>query len=506
MIFKNSLTWRLNLFYIVAVTLSLITLSTFLWYELVTCFLKEEVIILNSRADKIKEIFSNTHFNKDFDTLKKFEKTLEGVTIRINKPDDKTVIYTSDKIYFPENLINDEIKYYTNYDLEKNITYYNIKGVKKTPYMDNNLFEWRDKSSYYRGMRIFLTVDHLDSLPILVTIGINIDHHRYFLHDFTGTLSIFTTKFILIATVISALLHWFLTNQGLQPLQILIKKATLVSGKDIQQRMPVENIPSEISVLSETLNNMLSRLDYSFRRLENFSSDIAHELRTPINNLMMQTQVSISQPRTKEEYLTTLVSNAEEFERLSKMIYDMLFLAKTDDKSNVLFIEEISLDEEVFNLFEFYEILAQERNVTLSVSGKAKLRGDRNMLNRAIGNLISNAIRHCFEGSIVNIYISRRKSKLYVYVCNDGPTIAKEDLPYLFDRFYRIGSERTHERVGLGLAITRSIAKAHGGDVSVSSGNQLTTFLLTLDLGECGQNEGSRACNLNEVSAYDPHH
>ncbi|MGB5444274.1 MAG: heavy metal sensor histidine kinase, partial [Psychromonas sp.] len=271
------------------------------------------------------------------------------------------------------------------------------------------------------------------------------------------------------------------------PLKILCGKAKLVSGKDIQQRMPVDNLPIEIAGLSHTLNNMLERLQDAFLRLENFSSDIAHELRTPVNNLMMQTQVALSQPRSKDEYLHTLGSNAEEFERLARMISDMLYLAKTENQQIMLCSEDILLEKEIANLLEYYEILAEDRNITLTLAGEAKVQGDKLMLRRAFSNLISNAIKNSFEDGEITINIHTDKQSVLVDVINHGETIPAQILPHLFDRFYRADKARTcclSEGVGLGLAITQSIAKAHGGKVSVRSKDNLTTFTFAINEDE----------------------
>ncbi|WP_413700365.1 heavy metal sensor histidine kinase [Psychromonas sp. KJ10-10] len=284
--------------------------------------------------------------------------------------------------------------------------------------------------------------------------------------------------------LISGALQWFLTYHGLRPLKTLSKNAKLISSKNITQRMPVDNLPIEIAGLSETLNNMLDRLDDSFQRLENFSSDIAHEMRTPINNLMMQTQVVLSKPRNTNEYMMALGSNVEEFERLARMISDMLFLAKADNDQLLLSSEPLNLEQEISEPFEFYDALAEDRNIRLALKGSAHVQGDKLMLRRAFNNLISNAIHHSFEGSEITINIQAHEDVAMVEVINHGETIPAEVLTHLFDRFYRADKARTStslERVGLGLAITQSIAKAHGGSISVTSSDQVTNFTLSIN-------------------------
>jgi two-component system heavy metal sensor histidine kinase CusS len=228
---------------------------------------------------------------------------------------------------------------------------------------------------------------------------------------------------------------------------------------------------------------MLARLEDSFRRLSDFSSDIAHELRTPVSNLLTQTQVMLSRARTVDEYQDVLASNAEELERMAKMIADMLFLAKADNDLVMPNLETVDLRTEAEGLASFYEAVAEENGVTLTVDGNAAVSGDRLMLRRAIGNLLSNAFGHTPRGGFVRIRIGINEDRMAtIQVENSGETIPPEHLPRLFDRFYRADPSRKRlaDGAGLGLAITRSIIQAHGGSVSVRSFKGITAFDLKI--------------------------
>ena len=486
MILQRSLTLRLTWFFSMAAIVTLCILSWALKHEIIGYFLREDTFILNNKAHMMKELVAKTNLNKDFFEIAGKMEKLEGVAIKIDNPDDQIVLYISDNIRFPDSILNGDTQRFIDYDLEKLRPIYNYQVDARRPQpekledLKNNLLEWQDKDNFYRGIQFRFTLQNSNHSSVLVTLALNINHHRDFLANFNSVL----LKFTVIAALISALLQWFVTCHGLRPLKILSEKATLVSGKDIKQRMPVDNLPVEIAGLSETLNSMLARLEDAFQRLENFSSDIAHELRSPINNLMMQTQVALSQPRSKNEYLMTLGSNAEEFQRLGKMISDMLFLAKTENALIALSAEPILLEQEVADLFEFYDALAEDSNIKLTSQGRAEVKGDKLMLRRAFSNLLSNAIHHSFEGSEITINICNIKGTVIVDVVNSGLTIPEEELPRLFERFYRADKARTccsHERVGLGLAITQSIAKAHGGNVSVRSQDKVTIFTFTIN-------------------------
>jgi two-component system heavy metal sensor histidine kinase CusS len=208
---------------------------------------------------------------------------------------------------------------------------------------------------------------------------------------------------------------------------------------------------------------------------------LAHELRTPISNLLTQTQVALSTRRDADTYRDILASNAEEFERLARMVSDMLFLAKTDRGVDLPNKERFSAAKEAQALLEFYEAVAEEKSVTLRLFGDGDVLGDRLMFRRALSNLLSNALRHSKNHSDVTIDISDTAQAVIVTVENTGEDIDPQIIPRLFDRFYRADPSRLHPQsdgAGLGLSITRAIAQAHGGRVTVESGAGRTKFSL----------------------------
>jgi two-component system heavy metal sensor histidine kinase CusS len=232
-------------------------------------------------------------------------------------------------------------------------------------------------------------------------------------------------------------------------------------------------------------NGMLMRLEDSFRRLSEVSSDMAHELRTPLHNLLLQTQVTLSRERDAADYRATLQSNLEELERLSRMVSDMLFLARADNREIALKREHVELGGEVAKLLGFYEALASDRGVRLEQSGAAAVRSDRLMIQRALSNLLSNAIRYTPAGQTVTVAVSQDAEHATVRVQNPGAQIPAGQLSKIFERLYRIDPSRREgnsDNVGLGLAITKSIVELHGGRVEAESEAGRTCFTLTLPL------------------------
>lgn len=350
-------------------------------------------------------------------------------------------------------------------------------GEEATP----SVFSWEAGQSRYRGLVKRIEPELADIDPLIVTAAINIDHHDRFMDRYSRTLFVF----IPIATVFSGLLGWWAARRGLSPLRLIQERAAAVTASQLSQRLPEDSVPRELTGLAHELNCMLDRLEEAFRRLSNFSSDLAHEMRTPVSNLLTQTQVALSRSRSSREYQEVLASSAEELDRLARMISDMLFLAKTDNGISVPSTQELKLHEEVDDLFEFYDALAEEEGVTLSSSGKALVRGNRLMLRRAFSNLLSNALRHTEEGGRVAVRLQEHPTTVSVGVENTGARIPPEDLARIFDRFYRAEGARTRPEdstggLGLGLAITRAIVRAHGGEITASSSGGITRFMVTL--------------------------
>lgn len=325
--------------------------------------------------------------------------------------------------------------------------------------------------------RVALTIP--GNRPVLIEVATGLSHHESFMVSFRIALwSIVAT-----AAFASGMLGWAVARRGLAPLREISTDAARITAERLDRRVPAAEIPMELAAVAQAVNQMLERLQDSFRRLTEFASDIAHELRTPLTNLATQTQVTLSKDRTAEEYKEVLASSAEEYERLSRTIGDMLFLAKADNDLIVPHREPLDLRLETEAVTEFYAALAEEQGIELRVAGAARASGDRLMLRRAIGNLLSNACRHTPRGGRVDVELTETTAGMvHVSVRNTGETIPAEHLPHLFDRFYRADASRRRdtEGAGLGLAITRSIMRAHGGDAGVRSTGGVTEFDLRL--------------------------
>lgn len=342
---------------------------------------------------------------------------------------------------------------------------------------ESGLRVWKDRDGKFHVLD-FNAAAPYDTAPLHIWIALDTQVHSRFLSGLERSLILYA----LAALIFCGVLSWFAARQGLAPLREMKSRAAKVTGRKLAERMPVEAVPIEMADLAQELNHMLDRLQEDFQRLTDFAVDLAHELRTPISNLLTQTQVVLATPRDAATYRDILASNAEEFQSLARMVSDMLFLAKTERGVDLPRKEVFSAHEDAAALVDFYEAVAEEQRVHLRLEGDGQIKGDRLMFRRALSNLLSNALRYTLEDGDVSIIISTTDQSTNVAVENTGPDIAPERLSRLFDRFYRTDPARARpgfDGAGLGLAITRAIARAHGGDVIATSSRGRTCFVLT---------------------------
>lgn len=344
-------------------------------------------------------------------------------------------------------------------------------------YVGGTLSAWRQDGVPHRGL-----ARELPQHGLTVAVAVNTTHHQEFLDNFKLAL----WGVLALAALVAAALGVLVARTGLAPLRQTAHLAGQITAEKLDRRLPAEHIPPELEELTRAFNGMLDRLEEAFARLSAFSADLAHEMRTPVNNLLMQTQVTLGQARTAEEYREVLLSNLEEYERLARMVADMLFLAKADNGLVVPTREPVDLSREVTDLFEFFDALAEDKGVRLTAAGAATVGGDRLMLRRALANLLSNAIRHASAGQAVEVSISTQAGTASVSIDNPCATPLPEPLDRLFERFYRPDPARhdSSEGAGLGLAIVRSIARAHGGTATAAAIQGGIRFTLNLPAEE----------------------
>jgi two-component system heavy metal sensor histidine kinase CusS len=275
------------------------------------------------------------------------------------------------------------------------------------------------------------------------------------------------------ALILCAAAGYFIARRGLRPVADITATTRRIRSTTLNERLDEAGLPAELRILAGTFNDMLDRLEESFERLARFSADIAHELRTPVNNLRGEAEVALGRQRSPAEYREVLGSCLEECGRLTRLIDSLLFLARAESGQAAPAGEVLDLKRELEAVRDFYEAAAAEAGVTLVVQASSGVIAEmeRTLLQRAVGNLVANALAHTPAGGTVTMTAEAEGDKVRMEVVDTGRGIAPEHLPHVFDRFYRADPSRTNAggNVGLGLALVKGIAVLHGGTVAIAS-------------------------------------
>ena len=443
-----SLALRLTVSIGAVITLVLLSFGWIVERSINNHFIQQDIDELNAVVQSMEQSLSGRLDNIDLVALKlRLANAVSGhhtVQFRISDVDGKVVYATP----------GGDLDFFTR--LESPVDKIDIDTVKI----------WQNKGQTYRGAIVHVgNNDALGSKSFTLAVATGINFHLHYLESFRNSLRITTIAACLIAIFAT----WFAVYQGHAPIRRISREIRRIKSDQLHIRLAPESVPVELTELAFSFNDMLDRIEDVFRRLSNFSADIAHELRTPITNLKTQTEVALSQARSIEQYREILYSNLEEYERMTKMVGDMLFLAQADNNLLKPELVQVDLATEVLTLFDYFEAWAEERKVLLSLEGPPMcVRGDRLMMRRALSNLLSNAIRYTPAGQAVTISLIPRADTVLIRVENPGRGIAPEHLPRLFDRFYRVdpSRQRKGDGAGLGLAIVKSIINAHGGTIT----------------------------------------
>jgi two-component system heavy metal sensor histidine kinase CusS len=282
----------------------------------------------------------------------------------------------------------------------------------------------------------------------------------------------FAVLFIMVlsgSVLASGLIAIVVTKRGLHPLREMTQSVARVGPTHLKERVIPADWPLELKPLAIAFDDMLKRLDDSFTRLSQFSADLAHELRTPIANMIGEAQVALTRDRTAAEYRETIESSVGECERLSRIVDNLLFVARVDAAREPVARKRFNARAAAEKIATFYQAIAEERHVTISCSGEAPIYADPDLFERALGNLLDNALRFTPENGSIQILLSEHDDNVEVTISDTGCGIASEHLPRVFDRFYRAESSRGSDGAGLGLALVKSILDLHGGSAKIES-------------------------------------
>ncbi|MCA9498938.1 MAG: heavy metal sensor histidine kinase [Nitrospirales bacterium] len=300
----------------------------------------------------------------------------------------------------------------------------------------------------------------------IIQIALDMTHEATLLaqhqHNLIGAL--------VLGLLFSAVAAVFVARRGLSPVAEMMRHIEGITATHLHAQLDPASWPKELSALASSFNAMLLRLAKSFAQLTQFSADLAHELRNPINNLMGATEVGLAKSRNTDEYREILESNLEEFGRLSRTVETLLFLARAENIEISLRTARLNGRAELEAICSYHEALAEGKDIRLVCQGEGFLYADAQLLKRVLSNLVHNAIQQTANGGEVCLSLrSAHDGSAEIRVEDTGCGIAAEHLPKLFDRFFRVDPARSEEGTGLGLAIVKSIMDLHHGSVVIDS-------------------------------------
>ncbi len=454
LIFKNpkswSITFRLTLIYTFSALFILFFTTITLYWIFTTRLEKENKKFLTNNILVLQKLLQNeSNDNKEFLQEEIItEPEIYHYYVRIIK-NDKTILETPHMSEHVPKIIFNHIH---------------------PPELDAfRSVHWTFKKSNQRTKHYLLMSALIDeNRDRVIQIAKDISAERDIVADYRQGL-----LFVLfIGVVVSAMFGVLVARQGLKPLRVITKSTRRITVEKLKDRLNPSSWPKELFELALAFNEMLDRIESGFNRLSQFSGDLAHELRTPITNLMGEAEIALSRPRSKEEYREVLGSSLEELERLSHLIDDILFLARAENPKKLMNYTEIETKKMIEDICYFYEMMAEEKNIKIIHEGNILINVDTCMIRRALSNLVSNAIKHTDANGLISITTGMNQNKnAYITVSDNGTGIPAKHLPHVLDRFYRVDNARSQKLggSGLGLAIVKFIMNLHGGSIYIES-------------------------------------
>lgn len=292
-----------------------------------------------------------------------------------------------------------------------------------------------------------------------------------------------------LSLVVAGIGGWFLAGRSLRPVVAMADRARRIGIENLSERLPIVNPRDELGRLASTFNELLARLEGALEQRRQFMADASHELRTPVTIARTAASVALQQTsRDEAEYREALGIIEQEAARLSRIVDDLFTLARADAGNYPVRRDPMYLDEVVDDVVRKARVVASTRGVTVEADAEhpAPFTGDEDLVRRLLINIIDNAVRHSPEGGVVRVALDRGAGRYAIAVVDQGPGIAEDVQPRIFERFYRVDAARTRGGggdggAGLGLALARWIARAHGGDVTLAASSRMgSTFVVHL--------------------------
>src|SRR4030043_109422 len=444
---RNTLAFRLTLWYAGVFTVSS-CVAFLLFYILITSFIQ-------GRTDE--ELLRQVN---RFSTL----LVAEGVEAVKNDAVIEAQAAGIKKVFFRLLSLNGQVFSSSNISYWKDIDI-NETAIRELLQGGSHVFETIPIPGHKDKVRMLYA---LLSPSIILQVGQAIESYSRFLDAFKGIFITTMTFLILLAAGVG----WFMARRAVSGVEVISQTAQSISGGTLGKRVPVKIRGDEIDQLAMTFNQMLDRIQTLVTEIKEMSDNIAHDLKSPITRIRGIAEVTLTNGKSMGEYENMAASTIEECDRLLDMINTMLMISKTESGVDKLSHEEINLSGLVREACELFEPLAEDKRVTLNcdVPNKSHLVGDNRMIQRMLSNLLDNAIKYTPSGGTVSVSVSENDERnIVISVKDTGIGISPNDLPRIFDRFYRCDQSRSTLGIGLGLSLARGLARAHGGDIKATS-------------------------------------
>jgi heavy metal sensor kinase len=457
---------KLTLWYILTFFLSVLVIFGFLYLRLKHQLIKEIDRILHDEVKELSEILSQDL--KGFQLLRDFEsgvmaRTFYPIYLRVLSPDG-SVLYVSKNF--------EEIGYSHRDQVMSNM----MKG-KET------LEEVRSPGRRRTFRMINVPTYREGRLAYVIQVATHLRFVTKSLSHFKGNM---LAAFPIIL-ILGSLGGWILARRSLSPIGYIASKAEHITSNSLNERLATRGTDDEMDHLIRTINEMIARLESSFKRIAEFTADASHELKTPLCALRGEAEVLLSRRRTPEEYQEGLGNLIERFDFLNRMLNDLIILSKFDSSQMELEGIPVRLDLLITDISNLFQVLSEQKRITLEMNTiqETMVLGDKARLQQLFTNLIDNAIKFTPEGGTIQIAVERNEGFAQVMIKDNGIGIPKEEQEKIFKRFYSVDKSRSKETggVGLGLSICKWIAKAHQGKIEVDSElNQGSTFTVYLPI------------------------
>jgi heavy metal sensor kinase len=362
-------------------------------------------------------------------------------------------------------------------------------------FSSSNMSYWRDigvgkaaiEQLITENRPVFNTVSLPDRKHNIRVLYAMVDQLGQSMENYTRFIEAFRKIFVTTMAslfIFAAVIGWFMARRALAGVEAVTRTARQISESSLKERVPVKKYQDEIDQLAITFNQMLDRIQTLVTGIREMSDNIAHDLKSPITRIRGISEVSLSTGASEKEYENMAASTVEECDRLLDMINTMLVISETEAGVNKLDARDLDIGAVVRDACELFRSPAEDKDLRLicDVSGNFSISGDNRMIQRMIANLLDNAIKYTPVGGSVEVAVNTgNNDQVTITVKDSGIGISEKDMPRIFERFYRCDPSRSEAGIGLGLSFARAIARAHGGDISVTSmTDQGSTFIVTL--------------------------